>query len=346
MLTIRRRGDIWHCRGTIRMGTETRIVKEHSTGCREREAAEAYKAKLDREIRQEILHGTAGRDRVNTVADALALYLHRPGGLHSMDVWRIGELNKLIGDYSIASVKDGWNRFKRERCAGLAPSTVDRFRATLVAALNYACDQWEIDPPRIRRDRYDNERMRFLTKQEQEALLAAYAKHVRPIGLTLCFQGSRTQEALQLTWRDIDLDRGTMFFSRTKTGKPRTVQMHPRVHEAISLLWKQREKPFTGHVFLNRLGEPYADTRDYKYPGGNPLRKAHETACTRAKITDFRVHDWRHHWASWCVMSGIDLETIMRMGGWQTLRMVERYAAVSTEHMAAAVLKFQAGGGQ
>ena len=38
-------------------------------------------------------------------------------------------------------------------------------------------------------------------------------------------------------------------------------------------------------------------------------------------------------------MEGVKLETIRRLGGWKSLRMVERYAAVSTEHMAAAVAK-------
>ncbi len=90
---------------------------------------------------------------------------------------------------------------------------------------------------------------------------------------------------------------------------------------------------------LNVRGAPYSDTREYRLPGGNPLRSAHGTACRRAGITDFRVHDWRHHWASWCVMSGIDLETIRRMGGWKTLEMLQRYAAVSTDHMAEAMKK-------
>jgi hypothetical protein len=31
-------------------------------------------------------------------------------------------------------------------------------------------------------------------------------------------------------------------------------------------------------------------------------------------------------------MSGIDLETIRQEGGWMSLRMVERYAAVSADH--------------
>jgi integrase len=90
---------------------------------------------------------------------------------------------------------------------------------------------------------------------------------------------------------------------------------------------------------LNRLGKPYTDTRKLEIQGGNPLAKVHATACKRAKIEDFTVHDWRHHWASRCVMAGIDLVTIMRMGGWKSLRMLQRYAAVDVTHMKEAVLK-------
>ena len=38
-------------------------------------------------------------------------------------------------------------------------------------------------------------------------------------------------------------------------------------------------------------------------------------------------------------MSGIDLDTIKKMGGWKSLRALERYTAISDEHMAAAVAK-------
>ena len=73
-------------------------------------------------------------------------------------------------------------------------------------------------------------------------------------------------------------------------------------------------------------GQPYRDPRSHKLPGGSPIKRAHATACRRAGIVDFHVHDWRHHWASHCVMAGIDLETIRQEGGWKSLRMVERYA--------------------
>ena len=99
-------------------------------------------------------------------------------------------------------------------------------------------------------------------------------------------------------------------------------------------LWVAAGSPAAGRVFLNRLGEPYADHREHHLPGGSPIRKAHETACRRAGIHSFRVHDWRHHWACHCVMDGINLETLRLEGGWASLRMVERYATVSAAHRA------------
>jgi len=43
----------------------------------------------------------------------------------------------VIGDHSLARAAEAWAEFKRTRCAGLAPATVERFRAILQAAINY-----------------------------------------------------------------------------------------------------------------------------------------------------------------------------------------------------------------
>jgi hypothetical protein len=61
MLTLRKRGRIYHVRGSIKVGGETSDVKEHSTGCDRREDAEAYRSKLEAEIRHDLLHGPRGR---------------------------------------------------------------------------------------------------------------------------------------------------------------------------------------------------------------------------------------------------------------------------------------------
>ena len=338
MLTLRKRkGGNWYVRGTIRVGDKQTAVKEHSTGLGERPAAQAYKTQLEKRLQEELLFGTQKRAADVTFAEVGTLYITRPEGLRYYDVWRIGELNEVLGDTALNDIKAGWLQFQQQRCQGLSPATVERFRAVLQAALNHYGRAHDLSVPQIPKIKVRNERVRWLTKDTRDTLIAAYARHVQPIVLTLCFQGCRTQEALQLRWEHASLDRGTLYFPRTKNGEPRSVKMHPRAFKAVVQLWEGRGRPSTGHVFLNRLGQPYADTRDYRLPGSNPLRSAHTTACKRAKVDDFRVHDWRHHWASWCVMSGIDLETIKRMGGWKSLRMVERYAAVSTDHMERAI---------
>jgi hypothetical protein len=118
-LTIRRRGKTFHLRGSIRVGRETRIVKEHSTGCNSRDDADAYRAKLEAEIRDEILHGPRGRTQSLTVADAGLRYMGRPGGLRSYDLWRLDQINRIVGDRPIASVGEAWAEFRRARCGGL-----------------------------------------------------------------------------------------------------------------------------------------------------------------------------------------------------------------------------------
>jgi hypothetical protein len=137
MLTIRRRGKNFHIRGSVRVGRETHVVKEHSSGTARRDDADAYRSKLEAEIRHEILHGRGGRTYILTIADAGLSYIARPGGLRSYDLWRLDEINRVVGDRSIGQAADAWTEFKRVRCAGLSPATVQRFKATFAAAMNY-----------------------------------------------------------------------------------------------------------------------------------------------------------------------------------------------------------------
>ena len=49
----------------------------------------------------------------------------------------------------------------------------------------------------------------------------------------------------------------------------------------------------------------------------SPLDRAHATACRRAGVKGFRVHDWRHDWAARMVMAGVDLNSLMQLGRWE-----------------------------
>jgi integrase len=346
-LHYRQRGEVWHVRGTVRVGRQTIKVSEHSTGCRARRDAESAGEGEANKIRHEILDGRPLQRR-HTITEAIHAYTHRPKSVPEYDLARLQDFMERIGEYAVADAGEAWGVWLTTRGAAMAPATAARSRAILQAALNYGSTALGFPPmrlPTVAQRAVDG--VVYLTRAEQERMLAAYTRWAWPVVLTLCYQGLRSQEALRMDWRHVSLERGTIHIPAegAKSGKGRTVPMHPRVRWALAMLAHGRRGahaaqplPTSGAVFLSHRGKPYADTRGL---GGNPLARAHATACARAGLTGFRVHDWRHHWASHMVMSGCDLTTLMRLGGWATPRMVQRYAAVSGEHMAAAIGRLQ-----
>ena len=59
----------------------------------------------------------------------------------------------------------------------------------------------------------------------------------------------------------------------------------------------------------------------------------------QAGLTDFRFHDLRHTFASWAVQSGMDLYTLSRILGHQSVKMTTRYAHLTTHELHKAVRK-------
>jgi integrase len=208
---------------------------------------------------------------------------------------------------------DDWLEFCRQRMPNRRPATVNRIRSTLSAVLNSASINVELYKARDK-----SERNVFLSVDEQERLLATYPDYVRPFFICLCYQGLRRNEAISLQWRDVNLETKTIQIrdENSKSGIGRIIPLHPRTQAALA----QRHPTY---VFVNRFEQPYAKEGP---------RAAHETARARAGLDYFRIHDWRHHWASRLVMVGASVKTLMALGGWSSERMVMRYTAVSDEH--------------
>jgi integrase len=345
MLHMRKRGDaqIIYIRGSVTLGDRTIEIEEFSTGTSDEDAAAHLMAQKEIALREQLMFGPRATASKATMGDAFDAYLNKAPRPHSTDVLRVEIMRARIGRNNLADAKAAWHEFRGAYLLGHAPAGQDRYRSLLQACVNVFHDQHDLPPFKLKAIPFDNQRIRFLSFEDRDLLIGSYAPHVRPIATVFAFQGPRTQEALQLVWgaRGVDMARKTLFFPRTKTGNPRTVAMHPRVLAVLEELWLVRGKPKSGHVFLNRSGKAYTDTRDLRVQGGNPIAKSHENALRRAGLADFTVHDWRHHWASHCVMAGVDLPTLMRLGGWRSLRMVQRYAAVDTHHMEAAVHKLR-----
>ena len=335
---LRKRGEVWHARGTVRVGTEIVRIGQFSTGCHSRADAESVVASKEAGIRREHLEGPKGRQSTLTLNDAFAAYLTRPGGVKDYDADRIRDLSDRIGERRIAEAPDAWAAWLRMRAMKMAPATAARWRAIYRAALGEGCRSLGAGlPPAIPAVKQaKGERLVYLTVRQREALLTAYSGPAGRVALVLAYQGLRTQEALRLEWQHVNLKTGDIRIVTSKSGKGRTVPIHPRVLAMLTALHHVMKEPEIGTVFLSSRGRPYADTRG---KGGNPLTKAHASACRKVGLAGFRVHDFRHDWAANCIMSGVDLRTLQKLGGWASLRMVEKYGDVTADHMRDALAK-------
>lgn len=63
------------------------------------------------------------------------------------------------------------------------------------------------------------------------------------------------------------------------------------------------------------------------------IKNGFSAAVKRIGLEGFRFHDLRHTWCSRMCELGIDEATIMKIGGWKTRRMINRYSHISIEHM-------------
>jgi integrase len=228
----------------------------------------------------------------------------------------------------------------------VTPSTVNRELAILRHMLRLA-EEWGYitKVPKIRLAREPEGRLRFLTEEEVERLLAACREkrskspYLLPIVTIALNTGMRKGEILGLTWDCVDLSRGVLLLEHTKSGRRREVPMNRAVYDALQPLYAgvraslpkaptgEKSAEPTGLVFCKRYG-----VRAW----GN-IRTAFEAACREAKIHDFRFHDLRHTCASWLIMKGRSLKEVQELLGHREFSMTLRYAHLSPDRLREAV---------
>ena len=341
MLNIRKRGKFYYIRGTVRVGKETFDVKEQSTGFDKLKDAREYASKLESDIREHALNPKADRTKKTTFDDCLALYLEKKH-LKPAEIRKINILFPYFEGVNVSEIKSAWDRF----CSlknGLSPATVNRYATVINSVLNFARNDLNISPERIKKEKVKNQVIFMLTDKVRPLLLKCYSDHARPIFIVFAYQGLREQENLQLQWEDVDFKRALLFIRRSKNGEPRQIPMHKKTWWVLARQWIKQKKPTSGNVWLNNKRKPYTDTRKTGC-GGSPIRKAHILALQRLKRDyginlKMRCHDWRHDFASRMVMAGVDLITLQRIGGWKSLDMVKRYATMSQKHESDAINK-------
>ena len=213
----------------------------------------------------------------------------------------------------------------------LSPASVNRELATLRHLLRLA-EEWGYiaKAPRVRLGREPEGRQRFLSEEEAARLLVACTEskngYLKAIVTTVLHTGMRRGEILGLTWERVNFARGVLLLDRTKSDRRREVPMNRAVYDALSAL---PTEPREGLLF-HRGGAAWG-----------AIRTAFETACTRAKLDDFRFHDLRHTCASWLIMRGRSPKEVQELLGHQTFAMTLRYAHLSPDRLRDAVASLE-----
>ncbi|MBC3871219.1 tyrosine-type recombinase/integrase [Undibacterium oligocarboniphilum] len=203
-------------------------------------------------------------------------------------------------------------------------STVNRTLEVLRAILRRARDDWGwIDQcPNIPMLKEPIKRVSWITREQALALLNALPDHQRQMVRFALETGLRRKNVTHLAWSQVDLIKRQAWIhpDQAKAGKAIGV---PLSNEAMQVLRQQVGKN-ENWVFPYR-GKPVTQVATKSWR--NALAKAGISA-------GFRWHDLRHTWASWHAQDGTPLNVLRELGGWATSEMVQRYAHLSTEHLA------------
>lgn len=126
----------------------------------------------------------------------------------------------------------------------------------------------------------------------------------------LMLTGCRRGEILQLEWRHVDVERGMLFLPDSKTGKKSVILGSA----AIAVL---RSLPRTGRYVIE------GETPNKPKSG---IAKPWQRVCEAAGLTDVRIHDLRHTFASVGAMAGLSLPMIGKLLGHSQTSTTARYA--------------------
>ncbi|UEM13666.1 site-specific integrase [Bradyrhizobium barranii subsp. barranii] len=304
----------WIIRGTLRG-----IRVEESTGTGNRAVAEEIRAKREAEI---LAQSVYGRRATATFAAAALSYLENGGSKRFT-----AKVIAHFGTTPLARIdQDALDRGAKKLYPEASPSTRNRqFYAIASAILHHAAKRGWCTLPIIDRPDIPAGRVRWLTIDEADRLIAACSDHLRPLVIFMLYTGARTGEALWLDWRDVELSRAHVQFPKTKNGEARGVPLHRRAIAALANISGR-----SAEVFRRPDGLAYSRPRnDADTSAGTRIKTAFRAACRRAGIVDFHPHDCRHTWATWHYAKNRDLGALMKLGGWKSERMVMRYAHVN-----------------
>lgn len=326
-------------------------IKYHKNGKPIRESAHTTKVKeAEKLLRARIAAISTGtyvglkieRVRVSELSDDL-IREYRINGRKTLDDlvarWKL-HLQPFFGDLRAIEVTSQLvaRYIDSRQQEGAENATINRELAALKRMFNLARQS---TPPKVNGTPYiamlreDNIRTGFLESKQHDCLAAETGK----VGLWLrgMFEmgytyGWRHEELLALRVRQVNITGGVVRLEpgTTKNSEGREVSMTLPVR--VLLTQCVHGKGQDDRVFTREGGKPVRD-----------FRGAWANACEAATVPGLLFHDLRRTAARNLRRAGVAEGVIMKIGGWKTRSVFERYAIVSQSDIRDAMTKLEAG---
>lgn len=222
-------------------------------------------------------------------------------------------------NYAMAVIRQVWNR----ACSSTPP---------------LAFGDWPGAVKAFKKPKVDNQRKRFLTKNEAATLLAALktkSQDLHDMALLSLHCGLRAGEIFALTWDKVNLKKSELLLIDTKNGESRITYLTDQAtdmlrHRSVNC---QNQRL----VFVSKVK---GEARQYKQVPATFSRTVNELGLND-QATDSRdkivFHSLRHTYASWLVENGASLPIVRDLMGHKNLIMTSRYSHVSADAQRSAV---------
>lgn len=173
----------------------------------------------------------------------------------------------------------------------------------------------------------NNKKERYLTSEEASKLVGALQSSWNPILQyivpMLILTGARKNEVQQAKWEDINWDQRIWRIPISKSGKARHVPISDGALLLLKTIPRIDDCPW---IFANpKTHKPYKSF----FGSWNSARKS-------VGLSDVRIHDLRHSFASFLVNSGRGLYEVQRILGHSQISTTQRYAHLSQDSLLAA----------
>lgn len=332
MLVKRGNSKFWYAQFQIDHQT---IVR--STKTSDRKVALQVAAKIRADVHAELLLGKKQSITLETALHRFANSKIGTANYRNLESQIRVILALLSGSIPLIKINfDALNHFRQKRLSqGCASQTIKHGMNCLMGAIRLAQkDGYQspsINAPLIRTP---NSRVRYLSTEEERRLLHELSPSRVASGLSadpsrradrqkwmqdnsdlvvmLIDTGARYSEIANLSWKDIDINRGEIRLWRSKVQNESVIYMTDRVETILHRRLLESDAPT---VFVNKAGE----RRGYS---AIAIRKAFR----RAGLEDCTIHTLRHTHATRLIQNGLSIQEVKAVLGHSDIRTTMRYA--------------------